>query len=71
MLYPKLVQPMLDKHCVACHREKNPKNDLSGEVVERAKGRPAGPGVEWVGPGTYWSKSYVFLSGFGFSGKPP
>jgi hypothetical protein len=73
ILYPKLVQPVLDKHCVGCHKEKNPKMDLSAEVVERRKGRPGGPGVEWVGPGTYWSKSYVTLSryGFGFSGKPP
>ena len=73
LLYPRLVQPVLDKHCVACHRQKNPKKDLSGEVVQLRAGRPSGPGVQWAGPGTWWSKSYMTLRGygFGFSGKPP
>jgi hypothetical protein len=73
VLFPKLIQPVLDKHCVACHKEKNPKCDLSGAVVELKKGREATPSAQYVGPGTYWSKSYQSLSAFGFglAGKPP
>ena len=31
--YVRLVQPVLDRHCVACHREKKA-SDLSGEPIE-------------------------------------
>ena len=30
--YPRLVQPVLDRHCVGCHREKKA-IDLSGEIA--------------------------------------
>jgi hypothetical protein len=51
--YPRLVQPVLDRHCVQCHAEKRDKApDLSGRL---AKELPHG-----------WSASYVALIKHGF-----
>ena len=71
ILFPKLVQPVLDKHCVACHKEKNPKRDLSGTVVEVCKERDpvlAG-GLSKTGPGTYFTQSYLSFRGLTWSSR--
>lgn len=56
--FPRLVQPILDKHCVACHQQDKTKKapDLTGESVRGG-----------------WSRSFVSLKNFayGSSGKPP
>ena len=49
--YPRLVQPVLDRHCVACHARRSKALDLSGTV-----GGPNG-----------WTRSYTSLAGkYGF-----
>jgi len=80
LLYPRLVQPVLDRNCVPCHK-KNAKKapDLSG--------KPASIRRSGYGGGTpVWSKSYIALAcgkgpvkvdmahegfAFGFSGRSP
>jgi len=56
--YPRLVQPVLDKHCVKCHTENNAKKDREKtapdlrNIVTRQNG---------------WTQSYVSLAGkYGF-----
>jgi len=56
--YPRLVQPILDKHCVKCHTENNAKKD-------RKKTAPDLRGVITRNNG--WTQSYVSLAGkYGF-----
>jgi len=80
LLYPRLVQPVLDRNCIPCHK-KNAKKapDLSGE--------PASIRRSGYGGGTpTWSRSYIALAcggkpvsednaragfAFGFSGRSP
>ena len=71
--YPLLVQPVLDRHCVACHTREREKGtpkvaDLRGQPV---RVRAMSPGH---GPATWWSKSYQSLTRFAncrtFGGKP-
>jgi hypothetical protein len=54
VLYPRLVQPVLDRSCVPCHRKDPKAPDLGGEIAGK-------------GP---WSKSYQVLApkGFWFQG---
>jgi hypothetical protein len=80
VLYPRLVQPVLDRNCVPCHK-KNPKKapDLSGKA---ASIRRSGYG----GGNPVWTRSYIALAcggkplhedmarsgfAFGFSGRSP
>ncbi len=46
LLYPRLVQPVLDRHCVACHEEKEEAPELNGDMF-----------ADWG-----WSQSYHTLS---------
>ncbi|MBC8372320.1 MAG: hypothetical protein H8E53_01905 [Planctomycetes bacterium] len=80
VLYPRLVQPALDRNCVPCHK-KNAKKapDLSGAAASiRRSGYGGGKPV--------WSRSYIALAcgkgpvkvdmahegfAFGFSGRSP
>ena len=57
--FPRLVQPVLDKHCVSCH-EKN-KHAKAPSLAGTAAGKFG------------WSRSYVSLTGhaYSLSGKPP
>ena len=56
VLYPRLVQPVLDRRCVPCHR-KNPRApDLTGQLTD-PRGEPAFGG---------WSRSYDALAPLGF-----
>ena len=80
VLYPRLVQPVLDRNCVACHRKNAPKApDLSGAA---ASIRRSGYG----GGMPAWSRSYIALAcggvpvpediarvgfAFGFPGRSP
>lgn len=62
MAYPRLVQPVLDKNCVACH-DKNPKAPvLNGDVryVQKDKDGKAVEKTQHYG----WSNSYAALSRF-------
>jgi hypothetical protein len=34
LLYPRLVQPVLDEKCVGCHEKKEKAPDLSGEIAK-------------------------------------
>lgn len=53
--YPRLVQPVLDKHCVSCHREKGDKAPrLDSELVQIKQNR-------WWADGTFYA-SYVSLT---------
>jgi formylglycine-generating enzyme required for sulfatase activity len=56
VLYPRLVQPVLDRTCVPCHRKDPRSPNVSGEVVDD-EGRPAPEG---------WSRSYRALAPLGF-----
>lgn len=49
--FPRLVQPVLDRHCAACHAEKENAPDLEGEVFG-----------EWG-----WSRAYASLAGFAWA----
>lgn len=57
--FARLVQPVLDRHCVSCHRQNQGRKapSLSGEASGKFD----------------WSRSYVSLSAhaYGLSGKPP
>jgi hypothetical protein len=73
IFYPKLVQPVLDRRCVACHAKQRKDGngkapDLSGEPVVV---RGMSPGH---GPATVWSRSYRALTASAncqlFGGKP-
>ncbi len=59
--YPRLVQPVLDKHCVACHTKNAPKAPrLDGEPTAYGKGRG-------MNKKTTYTASYVSLAPkFGF-----
>lgn len=54
VLYPRLVQPVLDRKCVACHTKQKKAPDLSGKV---ATGKDARSG---------WTQSYTVLARHGF-----
>jgi len=80
--FPRLVQPVLDKNCVPCHRkdktEKAP--DLSGSLVQVQYNKEVPLSldgfriVEEGGskPGSLWSYSFLSLQGYAYgrSGKP-
>ena len=51
VLYPRLVQPVLDRHCVACHRNDENAPNLDGTTFG-----------EWG-----WSQSYTALSAFAWA----
>jgi len=61
--FPRLVQPILDKHCVKCHTEQRAKGKKS-PVLSANKGTNKRDG---------WSQSYASLSkyAYGCAGKPP
>ena len=82
VLYPRLVQPVLDRNCVPCHKKKanaGKAPDLSGEAASiRRSGYGGGKPV--------WSRSYIALAcggaavpedtarvgfAFGFPGRSP
>lgn len=53
--YPRLVQPVLNKHCVECHQKNSDKaSRLDAELVQIKQGR-------WWADGTYYA-SYVNLT---------
>ncbi|MCX7826718.1 MAG: hypothetical protein N2689_14340, partial [Verrucomicrobiae bacterium] len=53
--YPRLVQPVLDKHCVGCHQKNSDKAPrLDAELVQVKQGR-------WWTDGTYYA-SYISLA---------
>jgi hypothetical protein len=53
--YPRLVQPVLNKHCVSCHQKNADKAPrLDAELVQIKQGR-------WWADGTYFA-SYVSLA---------
>jgi hypothetical protein len=64
--FPRLVQPVLDRNCVPCHRKDKTKKapDLAGTPVE----------VQWNKgkPVSQWSRSFLSLKGYAYgrSGKP-
>jgi cytochrome c553 len=70
--FPRLVQPVLNRNCVPCHRkdETGKAPDLTGTPVElkprKRKGKKEIPGGQW-------SSSFLSLKDFayGCSGKPP
>jgi len=60
--YPRLVQPVLDRHCVKCHAEKKDKKapPLDGSPARSARGG-------YMNPRTMYSTSYISLAPkFGF-----
>ncbi|HUS92751.1 MAG TPA: hypothetical protein VM695_12915 [Phycisphaerae bacterium] len=61
--FPRLVQPVLDRKCVPCHKESRKAPDLTASVAESLQARRA----------EGWTQSYKSLSShaFGRSGKPP
>jgi hypothetical protein len=71
VFYPKLVQPVLDRNCVACHTKErsNPKVLDLGADAQVVRGMSPNNG-----PATVWSKSYLNLTRFAqcrlFGGKP-
>jgi len=74
--FPRLVQPVLDKNCVACHREdetgKAP--DLTGAPVEtQFSNRSSHVPRRSRSFRSRWSRSFLSLKGYayGSSGKPP
>ncbi len=56
--YPRLVQPVLDKHCIKCHTENNAKKDR----------KKIAPDLRNIVTNKYgWTQSYVSLAGkYGF-----
>ena len=56
MLYPLLVQGVLDRHCTGCHGKKPKAPDLSGRIAEVAD-----PSRQYG-----WSQSYLVLSKLGY-----
>jgi len=80
VLYPRLVQPVLDRNCVECHKKNASKApDLSGAVASIRRSGYGGGKPEW-------SRSYIALAAggapvpedmarvgfaFGFSGRSP
>ncbi len=50
LLYPRLVQPVLDRHCVACHKKQKDAPDLDGTVLDK----------------NHWTQSYAVLARMGF-----
>ena len=80
VLYPRLVQPVLDRNCVPCHNKNAPKApDISGQA---ASIRRSGYG----GGNPLWTRSYIALAcggapvpedtarvgfAFGFPGRSP
>ncbi len=51
LTFPRLVQPVLDRHCVKCHAEKENAPDLSGEKITDMQ----------------WSESYWSLAPFAWA----
>jgi DNA-binding beta-propeller fold protein YncE/mono/diheme cytochrome c family protein len=37
--FPKFVQPILDKHCVSCHKANSPSGDLTGNLVSNGSAK--------------------------------
>ena len=59
--YPRLVQPVLDKHCVACHR------DHADEAPPLDSSLATHPGGGWMNRATTYYQSYISLAPeFGF-----
>ena len=58
--YPRLVQPVLDRHCVKCHAEEDDAPPLDSSVVKTARG-------SYMNPVTEYYASYLSLAPqFGF-----
>jgi hypothetical protein len=80
VLYPRLVQPVLDRNCVPCHKKNSKKApNLSGEAASIRR-------FGYGGGKPTWSRSYITLAcggkpvpvdmarvgfAFGFSGRSP
>jgi hypothetical protein len=56
IFYPRLVQPVLDKHCAACHAKESKAPVFSPEPVVILAASPV------RGPATVWTKSYLALT---------
>ncbi|MCX7817604.1 MAG: hypothetical protein N2652_00055 [Kiritimatiellae bacterium] len=72
LTFPRLVQPVLDRHCVRCHAGARGRPDLRAEPFEPATGpgaRVSAP--EWLAGVRHahhgWSRAYAALSPFGWS----
>ena len=53
--YPRLIQPLLDKHCVTCHAKPGSKAPVLGkDPVDK-------PAAGWIHPDKGFSQSYLNL----------
>ncbi len=72
LTFPRLVQPVLDRHCVRCHAGGPNRPDLRGELFEAAS-RPGAlvSEPEWLAGVRHarhgWSRAYVALAPFAWS----
>lgn len=62
--FPRLVQPVLDKHCVSCHAEKNTKRPLDGNTFVTTKNPDGTEAKKNVPHG--WSNGFHSLHGMGW-----
>jgi hypothetical protein len=61
VFYPRLVQPVLDRHCVDCHARKDKAPPLTGErAVWTRKGY--GGTQRTAAGGSVWTRSYLTLA---------
>jgi len=61
--YPRLVQPVLDKHCVTCHTEKIKSPRPGQKMPPRLDGRVAQhPTQGWMNTTTRYTASYLSLA---------
>jgi hypothetical protein len=61
--YPRLVQPVLDKHCVACHAEKTKAAKVGDKVPPRLDSEIATqPANNWMNKPTQYFTSYISLA---------
>lgn len=70
--FPRRVQPVLDRHCRACHERSARAPNLSGELFEEATGPgKAVSAPAWLGGVRHanhgWSRAYVSLSKFAWA----
>jgi hypothetical protein len=60
--FPRLVQPVLDRHCVACHAKKPKAPNLAGTPATREDYQRAYAARKiWPAGGKFWSSGYVGL----------
>ena len=67
--YPRLVQPLLDKHCVSCHDEKARSASPGQKAPPRLDSRVTHhPTKGWMNKSTRYTASYLSLAeGYGFT----